>query len=678
MRATKQELELHGLCEELPLDFLDAAAVGQYLAGRFPESRFPSELARGLHRHTDGNPLFLVNTVDDLIAQGQLREVDGQWTLTVPADDIALGAPQTLWQMVEKQVERLTPEERAMLAVASVAGAEFSAAVAAAAGIDAHEGERRCEALARRGQFLRATGVAEWPDGTVAGRYAFIHALYQSVLYAGVPIGQRVGLHLRIGERLERGYGPSRGRDRRRAGDALRAGPGLRAGAPVSTTGRRERAPPAWLPRGRHARDAGPGAAADVAGRRGARQQELRLQIMLGAALTATRGYAAPEVERTYARARELCAQVGDTSELWPALHGLTRFYFVQGALQTARDVIQQFLTMAETSHGCAPHDCAPLLSAYTAAGVVAFYRGEFAEALDHLERGIALYDPDEHSPDRLRAFRVDQDPGVSCLVHSALTLWVLGHPARAAARAERGAGAGALAPAPAQPRLRVSLRRRVPPVPPGPPGHAGAGRQRPRAGDGARPRLLPRGRGHPARLAARASEGHAEEGLAQMRQGIAASRQFGADLRIPTFLASMAEVYEKSRRPADGLSMVSEALAVAEPFGQHYYWTAELHRLKGALTLPSDEKTAEACFREAIGIARRQGAKSFELRAATSLSRLWASQGKASEAHALLSDVYTWFTEGFETADLTEARSLLTELGSRATGRPSPGACAR
>jgi len=108
----------------------------------------------------------------------------------VRADDIALATPETLWQIVEKQIERLTAEERAVLALASVAGMEFSAAIGGAAGIDAHEAEQRCDVLAR-GQFLRTTGAAEWPDGTVAGRYAFIHSLYQSVLYAGISDFER-------------------------------------------------------------------------------------------------------------------------------------------------------------------------------------------------------------------------------------------------------------------------------------------------------------------------------------------------------------------------------------------------------------------------------------------------------------------------------------------------------
>ena len=158
------------------------------------------------------------------------------------------------------------------------------------------------------------------------------------------------------------------------------------------------------------------------------------------------------------------------------------------------------------------------------------------------------------------------------------------------------------------------------------------------------------------------AEQGQSADGLARMQEGIAALREVGADFLLPGFLASMAGMYERIGRPADGLSSVNEALALVEASGQHY-WTAELHRVKGALTRAADEKAAEASFREAIAIARRQGAKSFELRAATSLARLWHRQGRRAEAHDLLEPVYTWFTKGFDTADLQEAKVLLEEL---------------
>src|SRR5262245_26127677 len=323
----KQELQIHGQCEELVLDFLGEAAVAAYLAGRFPHATFPPALARVLHANTSGNPLFLVNVIDDLVARGEVRDVDGKWTLAAPVDRVASGVPRTLWQMVEKQIERLGPDEQTILAIGSVAGAEFSAALSTTDGIDAQVGEQCCETLARRGQFLRALGVAAWPDGTVAGRYGFIHALYRNVLYARVPTVHRVGLHLRIGARLERAHGShagdvagelamhfEHGRDferavhyRRQAADAALRHHCYRE-AVIHATQALELL----------------GALPESPERN---RQELMIQTMLGAAVIATNGWAAPEVARAYARARELCTKTGITSPLLPVLVGLSAFY---------------------------------------------------------------------------------------------------------------------------------------------------------------------------------------------------------------------------------------------------------------------------------------------------------------------------------------------------------------
>ena len=350
LKPVKQELQVHGYCQELHLEFLSLSVVEQYLSRRFSGHGFPSELARVLHRNTDGNPLFLVSTIDYLVGQGQLREVGGHWGLAGPLEEIASRTPETLWQVVERQVERLTGEEQAMLALGSVAGAEFSAAVAVADGIDPHDAERRCDSLARRGQFVRAAGVAEWPDGTLAARYAFIHSLYQRALYARIPIGQRVGLHLRTGECLEGGYGEraaeiagelamhfERGRDYERAARYRRQAceHALRQHA------NREAADHAT--QALHLLGALPDSPERI-------QQELALQIMLGAALTATQGYGAAEVARPYERARELCAQVGDTVRLLPVLLGLGRFHQSRGELQIARDLGTRLLGIADTT----------------------------------------------------------------------------------------------------------------------------------------------------------------------------------------------------------------------------------------------------------------------------------------------------------------------------------------
>jgi predicted ATPase len=398
-------------------------------------------------------------------------------------------------------------------------------------------------------------------------------------------------------------------------------------------------------------------------------------------------------VARTYARARELCEQVGDTAQLSPVLIGLGRFYLVRGEFQTARDIAAQLLTIAE-----ATRETVPLLAAHNALGGVSFYAGDFEAALAHLEQGIALYDSEAHSPNRSPAFRLGQDPGVSCMTHAAMTLWMLGYPARAAARMQE---AFVLARSLDHP-FSVSYAC-----------HFAAGvhqwrRDRQAVRDVEDEALaLDTEHGFGLFLTAGAiqrgwllaEDGREEEGLAQMRDGLGKHRNIGAAVLVPAYLALVAEVHEKLGRRAEGLSVVSEAFVAGQQSGQHY-WEAELHRLRGALTLRAEARPergtessgarhggsggsgqpsavagtaaaddAESCFLQAIGVARSQKAKSLELRAATSLSRLWAEQGKVREAHALLSGVYNWFTEGFDTADLTDAKSLLEELESRAGG---------
>ena len=208
LKGLKQELQLHRQCEELALQFLSETEVAQYLALRFPQHQFPAALAHVLHHSTEGNPLFLVNLVDDLLRREAIAARERQWALTVNVEEIEFGVPESLRQMVEQKVERLTREEQRLLEVASVAGATFSAA-AVAAGLEekAELIEERCDALVRQEQFLRAGRTEHWPDSTVTARYAFQHALYQSVLYGRLTESRRLRLHQQIGVRQEEVYG---------------------------------------------------------------------------------------------------------------------------------------------------------------------------------------------------------------------------------------------------------------------------------------------------------------------------------------------------------------------------------------------------------------------------------------------------------------------------------------
>ena len=236
LRTLKQDLQLHGQCLEVPLAPLSAAGVAMYLARRFPDGLLPDELTQQIYQRTDGNPLFLVNMVEHLVIQGLLVQHDGRWELHRGVPGIDVSVPESLRQMITQQFDHLPPTEQRLVEVGSVVGVEFAAS-ARPAGLDEDpsEVEGRCEALAQRRHVLRSVEVVEWPDGTITGRYAFQHALYQQVAYQRLGASQRVYLHRRVGERLEMAYGQRapelaaelaehfiRGREPRRAVQYLR------------------------------------------------------------------------------------------------------------------------------------------------------------------------------------------------------------------------------------------------------------------------------------------------------------------------------------------------------------------------------------------------------------------------------------------------------------------------
>ena len=208
LKAVKQELQAHRQCEEIALEYLHPEAVNLYLKARYSRHEFPKALASLLHKRTDGNPFFLVNAVDYLEAEGLIAKTNGHWGLTVPLGDLEVGVPESIRQMIEKQIERVDREQQRVLEAAAVAGAEFSTS-AVAAGLDQNliDVEEHCEQLARQHLFLRSTGVTTYPNGTVTARYSFIHALFQEVLYQRVAAGRRARIHRLIGEQGEELYG---------------------------------------------------------------------------------------------------------------------------------------------------------------------------------------------------------------------------------------------------------------------------------------------------------------------------------------------------------------------------------------------------------------------------------------------------------------------------------------
>ena len=648
----------------------------------------PAEVLGQLVTKTDGVPLFVEELTKMVLESGLLREADSSYELTGPLPPLAI--PATLQDSLMARLDRLaTVREVAQLG--ATLGREFPyELIQAVSPLDEASLQRdlarlvEAELLYQRGQPPQA-------------RYIFKHAMIQEAAYQSLLKSRKQQYHRRIAQVLEERFPETR-----------ETHPELVAHH-YTEAGLREQATPYWHKAGQRAIERSANIEAirhltkglellktlpDTVERT---QQELTLQITLGPALMATKGYAAPEVESAYARARALCQQMGETSELFPALLGLSTFYLIRGEFHTARELGEQLLSLAQRVH-----DSALLVEAHYVLGTTLFHLGELAPAKEHLEQGIALYDPQQH---RFLAFRYGQDPGVFCLCYMVRILCFLGYPDQALQRSQEALALAqelshpfSLALAFTFAALAHQLRRE---------GHA--------AQEQAEAVIaLCTEQGFAFYLAmgtilrgwALTVQEQGEEGTAQMRQGLAAWRATGAELFRPHLLALLAEAYGKVGQAEEGLSVLGEALAAAHKSGKRFY-EAELYRLKGELTLaqssvqslassvkkssrfkvqgstfpapnpapntqhltPSTQhptpstQEAEACFRQAIEIARSQSAKAWELRAVMSLSRLWQQQGRQEDARQMLTEIYGWFTEGFDTADLKEAKALLQEL---------------
>jgi predicted ATPase len=386
-------------------------------------------------------------------------------------------------------------------------------------------------------------------------------------------------------------------------------------------------------------------------------RQELKLQTLLGPVLIAAKGNASPEVEQVYLRARELCQRLGETDQLFPVLFGLRSVYLVRGEIVRAHELSEQLLSLAQNEN-----DTDHLIEAHLALGNTAHLQGIFEPGRLQFEQALKLYDPSQH---RAHAFLYGLDPAVFCLCKITWLLWFLGFPDQALEKVEELLGFARQVSHPHS--LVLTLF------------HASTVHYLRREWDSAlrfaeESATLCIEQGFASLLGqadasvgrAMAEQGHTEEGIARVQQGLAAMRAAGAVLYQPYFLSGLARSCCKAGRTADGLHAVAEAHAMTDRTGERVF-EAELWRLKGELLLQAkaehNDKEPEHCFLKAIEIARHQQAKSWELRATTSLCRLWQKMGKLEEARGLLGDIYGWFTEGFETGDLREARAILDAL---------------
>ncbi len=674
IKALAQELHAQGTAATLLLPFLSSAAIEGYLRQRFDGGNgLPiGELTEALQSRTEGNPLFLVRVVDYAVAQGILAFHGDQWQLTSTAADLAALFPSSLRELIGQQLAQVTDEERQVLEAASVVGEEFALAdVAAALELAPEVVERGCENLARQRHLLVLGEPEKWPDGTLTLRTRFVHALYRQAIQDQILPTRPPTWHARIGARRAAAFGADTAPIAAELADHFqRAGDLVRAIEFHAEAGR-------YAMRHQAHRVAATQytAALELLGRLPGTPERARheaeLQVALGVAYMVVSGYSAPEVERAYARAGELCEGLGEAGPLFPTLYGLWRFHLTRGELRTSRPIAERMLLLARQMD-----DAGIRLQAHQALALNDFFQGEFAPADEHLQQSLALYDPREH---RAHLFQYGHDPAVLSLCFRGWTLWLLGFPdqaLRVSVEAVSLARKIGYAPSLVQALHGESLVRRWR----GEWSEAG-----PRSQEAVNlavqhelPYLLSiatNGLG-----VATAELGQAEDGLAYLRRGLDMYLRTGARVGLIQILIATAEALAKLGRYDEASRALSEAQERDQASGAGSF-AAEAARLRGVLLLcqaeprpPSRRRRkpsggdaapeAEACFLQALAIARKQGARGWELRAATNLAVLWGRLGRSREAHELLAGILGWFTEGADTMDLRNARTSLAQLG--------------
>jgi len=682
---------------------------------RFVEALVDSEpnhlgaaFREALYQHTGGQALFTVELWRGLQERGDLqRDEQGHWVQGPELDWQRL--PSRVEAVIAARIARLPREAQELLAVASVEGEEFTAEVVARVqGADERELLRVLSGtLSQEHRLVRATSLRRLGEQRLS-RYRFRHFLFQDYLYQRLDPVQRADLHERAGLALEALYGAvprvffaSLQQDlaSMRVLETAYSGPAGEAAVMAPELARHFQAAGLTSKAATYLQQAAERAGTFLAHHEAITyltrcisllsslpdtleraRREWVLQDLLTEQLKATQGWAAPEVEQADLRKLELARQIGDAGLINYTLSALAEYYCLRGELRKALQLQTQILDWVERQPP--PHDW---LGPYADIAYTLLRCGEFAAARGYLERAAAPYASQTLSPSSLPTVMLGYGL-TEVLDYLALVLCFQGYPERAlranhealalARELHRGNETAVMCVSGA---TLQQLARGV------------------RATQELAEELIARTREgsfptyRPIALLllgwAHARSGREEEGIAEMRRGLDAWRASGTRDRLSQFLALLAEGYALAGRAEEGLNTLREALEHVERTEERYY-EAELHRLKGELLLQRAREqggkmqdagetslcslppascilppSPEACFQKAIEVARRQEARSWELRATMSLCRLWQRQGKIKEAREALAANYGWFTEGFDTPDLQEAKALLEEL---------------
>ncbi|AEI82301.1 adenylate cyclase family protein (plasmid) [Cupriavidus necator N-1] len=641
--------DLKANCTELRLAPLGPIEAQGLLTALLGDDSGLGPLKQLILEKTEGNPFFMEEVVQTLSEENTLLGVPGHYRIEkTPA---ALHIPTTVQGVLVARMDRLPIPEKELLQTLAVIGKEFPLSLIRE--VARLEEDRLYSQLAslEAGEFIY--GRADFPEV----EYAFKHALTQEVAGNSLLSDQRGVLHERTGRAIEslfqnqlKDYCSELAHHYSLSGNIPKAVEYLLCAGQQAL----ERS--AHLDAIRHL-----STALELVERLPRTQErdrrEISLRVALGPALIAARSYASSEVETNYKRALSLCEKDDNSAQLFEVKFGLRLFYSIRGEHQTAYALGEALLALAERMQ-----DPVLLVHAQTTLGATSFLLGEPHRALAHLEQGLAYYQPEQQG---VHYGLYGQDPGVRGLSILARVLWYLGYPDQARDRAQEALVLARKLQHPFSLALAVTFaaetyqcRHEVQLVQ--------------ECADAAIE--LSTEQGFPFWLAwgnimkgwALAEQGRNEEGISRIDQGLAVYQALGAELCRPYFLALQAMVYASAGQARMGLDILADALVGAGKTGERYY-EAELHRLKGEFLLqcgnvPTNQEEARACFHRAIEIARRQGAKSLELRAAISLARLRQQQGKTGTARRALACLYEAFAEGFDSADLQRAKALLDE----------------
>jgi DNA-binding SARP family transcriptional activator/predicted ATPase len=637
---------------------LDQAGGREFL-GAFLDTE-PNDLdpafRETLHRQTAGHPLFTIELLRGMQERGDLvRDRSGRWVEGPALDWETL--PARVEAVISERIGRLAGPLQEMLRVASVEGEEFTAEVVARVqATDERPVLRLLSAELDRQHRLISARRIQRLDGQILSRYRFRHILFQNYLYAGLDAVERAHVHEEVGRALENLYeghpdesaeiAAQLARHFREAGLAEKAVLYLlQAGRRAVRLSAHEQAI-AHFTKALESLETLP----NTPERAG---QELEVQMSLFTPFLVLKGFAAPELGHACDRAWELCQNLGETPQIFTALWHLGSFYALRGNYVTSLEIGDQMLSLALDAE-----DPVLIALARWGLGFNLVRVGEFATGLVHLEHVISFYDPQVHQS---LAFTYGSDPGVATRSWASWASWFLGHPDQAAkhsqealALAQKLSHPAALAFAQGVASLFHLLRR-----------------------DFQRTRELAESCLHlatehkfPHWLAVmgfvsgllQVEQGQTQEGISQMTQSLATYQAMGTEDIRSMMLALLAEGHGRAGQASEALETLAEALAFVKETGERFY-EAEIHRLQGELLLvQGDTGRAEASFQRAIEVACQQSAKSWQLRAVMSLSRLWQTLGKQEQARHLLSETYGWFTEGFDTPDLREAEGLLED----------------